>query len=56
MAKQFEANKKKMVLVIGEGVRGLITAWILLDKGYRVTFVAKEWRQADDLKEELMTS
>ncbi|KAL8795197.1 MAG: hypothetical protein Q9195_002352 [Heterodermia aff. obscurata] len=31
------------VLVIGGGVTGLITAWTLLDKGYQVTILAKEW-------------
>lgn len=31
------------ILVVGGGVIGLITAWVLLDKGYRVTIVAKEW-------------
>ncbi|KAE8329253.1 hypothetical protein BDV39DRAFT_214020 [Aspergillus sergii] len=36
-------NRSKHVLVIGGGVSGLMTAWILLDKGYRVTVVSKEW-------------
>jgi len=31
------------ILIIGGGVTGLVTAWALLDKGYRVTIVAKEW-------------
>jgi D-amino-acid oxidase len=31
------------ILVIGGGVTGLVTAWVLLDKGYRVTILAKEW-------------
>ena len=31
------------ILVIGGGVTGLVTAWALLDKGYRVTIIAKEW-------------
>ena len=31
------------VLVVGAGVTGLITAWALLDKGYQVTILAKEW-------------
>ena len=31
------------ILVIGAGVTGLVTAWTLLDQGYRVTIVAKEW-------------
>ncbi|KNG89495.1 D-amino acid oxidase [Aspergillus nomiae NRRL 13137] len=36
-------NRSKHVLVIGGGVSGLMTAWILLDKGYSVTIVSKEW-------------
>lgn len=31
------------VLVIGGGVTGLVTAWMLLDKGYKVTILAAEW-------------
>lgn len=31
------------VLVVGGGVTGLITSWALLDKGYHVTIVSKEW-------------
>ncbi|KAG7092991.1 hypothetical protein E1B28_009290 [Marasmius oreades] len=31
------------ILVIGGGVLGLVQAWSLLDKGYRVTILAKEW-------------
>ncbi|KZV88634.1 nucleotide-binding domain-containing protein [Exidia glandulosa HHB12029] len=31
------------VLVIGGGVTGLVTAWALLDRGYRVTVLAREW-------------
>ncbi|KAL1593190.1 hypothetical protein SLS60_010798 [Paraconiothyrium brasiliense] len=30
-------------LIIGGGVTGFVTAWALLDKGYRVTILAKEW-------------
>ncbi|KAL0567892.1 hypothetical protein V5O48_014098 [Marasmius crinis-equi] len=33
----------KHVLVIGGGVTGLITSWALLDHGYRVTIISKEW-------------
>lgn len=29
------------VLVLGAGVTGLVTAWVLLDKGYKVTVVSK---------------
>lgn len=31
------------VLVVGGGVTGLITSWAMLDKGYHVTVVSKEW-------------
>lgn len=31
------------ILVVGGSVTGLVTAWILLDKGYKVTIVSKEW-------------
>jgi D-amino-acid oxidase len=31
------------VLVVGGGVTGLVTSWVLLDRGYRVTIVSKEW-------------
>jgi len=31
------------ILIIGGGVTGLVTAWVLLDKGYHVTVLAKEW-------------
>jgi D-amino-acid oxidase len=31
------------ILIVGGGVTGLVTAWVLLDRGYNVTIVAKEW-------------
>lgn len=31
------------VLIVGGGVTGLVTAWVLLDRGYKVTIVSKEW-------------
>lgn len=31
------------ILVIGGGVTGLTTAWLLLDRGYHVTIVSREW-------------
>ena len=31
------------ILVIGGGVTGLITSWALLDKGYHVTILSKDW-------------
>src|SRR5256714_8714347 len=30
-------------LIIGGGVTGLVTAWVLLDRGYHVTVLSKEW-------------
>ncbi|KAK4181457.1 FAD dependent oxidoreductase [Triangularia setosa] len=36
-----KGNTNKIVLVIGGGAGGLMTAWILVDKGYRVFLVAK---------------
>ncbi|KAF2133083.1 nucleotide-binding domain-containing protein [Dothidotthia symphoricarpi CBS 119687] len=31
------------ILIVGGGVIGLVNAWTLLDHGYRVTILAKEW-------------
>ncbi|KAF2731128.1 nucleotide-binding domain-containing protein [Polyplosphaeria fusca] len=31
------------ILVIGGGVTGLVSSWVLLDKGYRVTVLAKDF-------------
>lgn len=31
------------VLIVGAGVTGLVTAWVLLDRGYKVTIVSKDW-------------
>jgi len=42
------------VLIIGGGVTGLITAWVLLDRGYYVTVLAKEW--ASYTKDQRLTS
>lgn len=42
------------VLIVGGGVTGLTTAWILLDKGYKVIVVSKEW--ASYGKEQRLTS
>lgn len=36
-------DRSKHVLVIGGGVTGLVTSWTLLDQGYKVTVIAKEW-------------
>jgi glycine/D-amino acid oxidase-like deaminating enzyme len=35
--------KSPHILVIGGGVSGLVNAWVLLDAGYHVTIVSKEW-------------
>ncbi|KAI1656295.1 FAD dependent oxidoreductase [Daldinia decipiens] len=37
------SSKSPHVLIIGGGVTGLISAWVLLDKGYRVTIVSSAW-------------
>jgi len=31
------------ILVVGGGVTSLVSAWVLLDRGYHVTIVSKEW-------------
>ncbi|KAK1223404.1 hypothetical protein PQX77_013721 [Marasmius sp. AFHP31] len=36
-------EKSHHVLVVGGGVIGLTTAWSLLDQGYKVTILSKEW-------------
>lgn len=47
-------NTSPNILVIGGGVTGLVTAWVLLDRGYHVTIVAKDW--ASYTKEQRLTS
>lgn len=47
---------RKHILIIGGGVSGLMTAWILLDKGYRVTIVAEQWAWTKDWQESRLTS
>ena len=42
------------ILVVGGGVTGLTTAWVLLDRGYHVTIVSKEW--ASYTNEQRLTS
>jgi D-amino-acid oxidase len=42
------------VLVIGGGVTGLITSWVLLDQGYHVTIISKNWANAS--KDSRLTS
>lgn len=36
-------NDAKHVLIVGGGVTALVTAWVLLDHGYRVTLMSKSW-------------
>ncbi|KFY08124.1 hypothetical protein V492_06523 [Pseudogymnoascus sp. VKM F-4246] len=36
------------ILVIGGGVTGLTTAWLLLDQGYHVTVISREWASHGD--------
>ncbi|ERF71806.1 hypothetical protein EPUS_01721 [Endocarpon pusillum Z07020] len=36
-------SNSRRILVVGGGVIGLVTAWVLLDHGYKVTVLAKEW-------------
>ncbi|CAL8580587.1 hypothetical protein XPA_006309 [Xanthoria parietina] len=36
------------ILIVGGGVTGLINAWVLLDRGYHVTVVSKEWASFTD--------
>ncbi|KAI0834291.1 FAD dependent oxidoreductase [Hypoxylon sp. FL0890] len=37
------SSKSPHVLVVGGGVTGLISAWVLLDRGYHVTIVSSAW-------------
>lgn len=46
----------KKVLIIGAGVSGLMTAWILLDKGYRVTIISESWTYYKDFDHARLTS
>lgn len=46
----------KRILILGGGVSGLLTAWILLDKGYRVTILSKKWAWTSDFQDSRITS
>ena len=48
------STNSKHILVIGGGVTGLVTAWLLLDKGYHVTIISKQW--ASYTKSQRLTS
>ena len=47
-------SSPRILIIIGGGVTGLVTAWVLLDKGYHVTILAKDW--ASYGKEQRLTS
>lgn len=36
-------DSSSRILIVGGGVTGLVTAWTLLDRGYHVTILSKEW-------------
>ncbi|KAI0804989.1 nucleotide-binding domain-containing protein [Xylaria sp. FL0064] len=37
------SSKSPHILVIGGGVVGLVSSWVLLDRGYHVTILSKAW-------------
>jgi D-amino-acid oxidase len=39
-------SRNKRVLIIGGGVSGLTTAWVLLDAGFDVVVLAERWAPA----------
>ncbi|KAL2278037.1 hypothetical protein FJTKL_14998 [Diaporthe vaccinii] len=53
---QAKPNGKRHVLIIGGGVSGLLPAWMLLDKGYRVTIIAEHWAWTRDFEQSRITS
>jgi hypothetical protein len=40
---QKPSTSSPRILIVGGGVTGLVTAWTLLDQGYHVTMIAKEY-------------
>ncbi|KAJ7636183.1 FAD dependent oxidoreductase [Roridomyces roridus] len=44
------------ILIIGAGVIGLVTAWALLDKGYKVTVLSKGWANVGQNHGDRLTS
>jgi D-amino-acid oxidase len=48
------AKSSPRILVVGGGITGLATSWVLLDRGYHVTIIAKEW--ASYTKDQRLTS
>lgn len=53
---QINPNGKRHVLIIGAGVSGVLPAWMLLDKGYRVTIIAEHWAWTRDFEQSRITS
>ncbi|KAL1862283.1 hypothetical protein Plec18170_001108 [Paecilomyces lecythidis] len=53
---QEATGDSKHVLIIGGGVSGLLVAWMLLDKGFRVTILARDWAWTKDFKGSRITS
>ncbi|GAD99816.1 D-amino acid oxidase [Paecilomyces variotii No. 5] len=53
---QEATGDSKHILIIGGGVSGLLVAWMLLDKGMRVTILAREWAWTKDFKGSRITS
>lgn len=53
---QANPNGKRHILIIGGGVSGLLPAWMLLDKGYRVTIIAEHWAWTRDFEQSRITS
>ncbi|KAM0247776.1 hypothetical protein ACHAQJ_009709 [Trichoderma viride] len=49
-------SESKHILILGAGVSGLLTAWMLLDEGYRVTIIADDWAWTKDFEKSRMTS
>ncbi|KAJ1323275.1 D-amino-acid oxidase [Microdochium nivale] len=46
----------KHIIILGAGVSGLMTAWMLLDKGHRVTIIAEDWAWTKDFDKSRITS
>ena len=49
-------SSSKHIVVIGGGVSGLMTAWILLDKGFKVTILSDHWTWTKDWQHSRLTS
>ncbi|KAI0428773.1 nucleotide-binding domain-containing protein [Xylaria sp. FL1042] len=42
------SSKSPHILVIGGGVIGLVSSWVLLDRGYHVTILSKSWASDEE--------